>query len=148
MYGHETDSVFTDEDAGAISFTGSQTGGSIGGHQSEPAWPHGLNKRVLSDPAIHLGHPEADDESDLYVNLKENLSLHSRQPSIASHHGSFMRSQNSLAMSRSPQRGDTVHNTPTKQHSNSIGKSNRLFKIILLCRWLGPKSLAFKPWPG
>jgi len=130
MYGHETDSVFTDEDAGGDpgSFRGSYAGGngSVGGHQRnvEPAWPHGLNKRVLSDPAIHFGQPETENESDLYVNLQENLSLHSRHSSIASHHhGSLMRSsQNSLAMtSRSPQRGDTVHNTPTKSTSGETG---------------------------
>ena len=129
MYGHETDSVFTDEDAGGDpgSFRGSYAGGngSVGGHQRnvEPAWPHGLNKRVLSDPAIHFGQPETENESDLYVNLQENLSLHSRHSSIASHHhGSLMRSQNSLAMtSRSPQRGDTVHNTPTKSTSGDTG---------------------------
>lgn len=113
MYGHETDSVFTDEED-HISFQSRR--------YEEPAWPHGLSKRVLSDPAIHQ-----ENNDDLYVNLKDNLSLHSRQNSLAtSHHNlmrssqqSLMKSHNSLSMTRSPQRGATVHDsapsTPQKQ---------------------------------
>jgi hypothetical protein len=108
MYGHETDSVFTDEDADQISFRSS--------NYREPAWPaHGLQKRVLSDPAIHQIHKE-DPESDLYVNLQENLSLHhSRQASQYS----VKSSQNSLM--RSPQRGDTVHHHQRELSNTSAG---------------------------
>ena len=79
----------------------------------EPAWPHGLSKRVLSDPAIH------QENDDLYVNLKDNLSLHSRQNSLATSHHNLMRSQQSLMKSHnslmrsSPQRGATIHDPPT-----------------------------------
>ena len=75
MYGHETDSVFTDEETQSFaSFNAS--------------------KRVLSDPNIH----QIDENEDLYVNLSENLSLHSRQTS-----------QNSLVR---PKRGDTIAKFP------------------------------------
>jgi hypothetical protein len=115
MYGHETDSVFTDEEAdrNSISYHSNR---SRSGYE-EASWPQPLKQRVLSDPAIH--HHVSQDlwrhrnqgqgcntDSDLYVNLQDNLSLrsqhrHSRQSSLAA-------SQNSLL--RSPQRGATVHN--------------------------------------
>ena len=107
MYGHETDSVFTDEEQD-LSFRASTN--RINYRYEEPAFP--LRKRILSDPAIHNfpHHPESennDTNSDLYVNLHENLSLHSRQASQQS----FMRSQQSLNRSglMQPQRGDTVY---------------------------------------
>ena len=116
MYGHETDSVFTDDDD-HISFRSSTSRRSRSRYE-EPAWNYGLNKRVLSDPALH-----ANDDDDLYVNLKDQLSLHSRQTSLATSHHSLMRSQQSLAKShnhsfmksqnslRSPQRGATIHDS-------------------------------------
>ena len=106
MYGHETDSVFTDEEQD-LSFRASTN--RINYRYEEPAFP--LRKRILSDPAIHnFQNPESennDTNSDLYVNLHENLSLHSRQASQQS----FMRSQQSLNRSglMQPQRGDTVY---------------------------------------
>ena len=81
MYGHETDSVFTDEDD-HISFRGHQP--QIHAHSASlSSWhhnqgPHPLNKRVLSDPAIHKVSSEEEPETDLYVNLAENLSIHAR----------------------------------------------------------------------
>ena len=71
MYGHETDSVFTDED------TGDHMSYRSGNYRYEEPFP--LRKRVLSDPAIHQNTTATSDStSDLYVNLHENLSLHSR----------------------------------------------------------------------
>ena len=75
MYGHETDSVFTDEDCAQgdhISFRSGNYSCSTSRYEE----PFPLRKRVLSDPAIHQN--TADSTSDLYVNLHENLSLHSR----------------------------------------------------------------------
>lgn len=136
MYGHETDSVFTD-DEDFINFNTSQ-------RQMYP-----LRHRVLSDPTLGRfaqHHPDAngnDEDADLYVNLQESLSLnnhhrgrsvspaargqqqqsanlpgqpggwHSRQGSQLSDQSSLLgKSQNSLL--RSPQRGATIRDyTPT-----------------------------------
>ena len=116
MYGHETDSVFTDEEGANdhISFRAGSSNRICNYDRvrryEEPSFP--LRNRVLSDPAIHHHYnhqTNEDSNSDLYVNLHENLSLHSRQASQQS----FMRSQQSLNSRNSavsqPQRGDTIY---------------------------------------
>ena len=135
MYGHETDSVFTDEE-GANDHISFRAGSSnrICNRYEEPSFP--LRKRVLSDPAIHHQqqyhrhydhHQNEDSNSDLYVNLHENLSLHSRQASQQS----FMRSQQSLNSRNStgiqPQRGDTIYgsNSTLRKNTESPSKSQQ-----------------------
>ncbi len=143
MYGHEEDNVFMDEeDGGSLENTDGNNAysGSVGrngryGHHryEEPGFGM-LKQRVLSDPMIHqcCRQPsrakfdvDYDDgsTSDLYVNLQNSLTLHSRQASTSSQYlyrqngNSLAASQNSLNYGRSPagpQRGATVHDmTPT-----------------------------------
>jgi len=82
----------------------------------------------LSDPAIHHHYNQNEDSnSDLYVNLHENLSLHSRQASQQS----FMRSQQSLNSRNSavsqPQRGDTIYgsNSTLRKNPESPSKNQQ-----------------------